>query len=259
MTRSALSGRAGGPTGPVTARVLHALSAFTPESPALTLSEIARRSQTPVATTHRYLKELEEWGAVTRDSEGVYRIGLRLWQIGMLCSQTEGLREIALPYLEDLAQLTRENVQLAVLEDTETVFVERLAGTKAVPVLTKVGGNFPITTTSAGLLLLAYAPRSVQDKVLERPIKRFTDLTITDTAQIRRELALIRAQGFSISDRQVTMEALSISAPIVKSGGEVIAGLSLVVSWEGSSVHSLIPLVRTSARAISRALHGARI
>jgi DNA-binding IclR family transcriptional regulator len=259
MTRSALSGRSGGPTGPVTARVLHALSAFTAETPALTLSDIARRSATPVATTHRYMKELEEWGAVTRDSEGVYRIGLRLWQIGMLCTQTEGLREVALPYLEDLTQLTRENVQLAVLEDTEAVFVERLAGSRAVPVLTKVGANWPTTTTSAGLLLLAHAPHDVQDTVLSRPIKKFTEKTLIDVAQIRRELALIRSQGFSISDRQVSMEALSISAPIVKPGGSVIAALSLVVAAEGASVHSLTPLVRTSARAISRALNGARI
>lgn len=259
MARSAHSGRAGGATGPVTARVLHALAAFTQESPELTLSEIARKSGTPVATTHRYLKELEEWGAVTRDPEGIYRIGLRLWQIGMLCTQTEGLREIALPYLEDLSQLTRENVQLAVLEDTEVVFVERIAGTTAVPVLTRVGGNFPPTTSSAGLMLLAYASPAIQDEILSKPIKRFTEKTITDPAQIRKELALIRSQGFSISDRQVSMDALSISAPIVKRGGAVIASLSLVVSAEGAHLHALTPLVRTSARAISRALHGARL
>lgn len=258
MATSHFSGRTKGSTGSVAARALQALAAFNQDFPVLSLSEISRRSSLPIATTHRYLKQLEQWGALTRDSEGLYRIGLRLWQIGMLCSQTQGLREIALPYLEDLALVTRENVQLSVLEDSKVVFVERLAGSKAVPVLTKVGANWPPTTTSAGLLLLAHSPQNIQEEVLSRPIKRFTQKTITDPNLIRKDFELIRSQGFSVSDRQVSMETLSISAPIVKNGEGVIAALSLVVGIEGALVQSLAPLVRTSAHAISRALNQPR-
>src|SRR6266496_692186 len=85
----------------------------------------------------RLLGELCAWGAVERGADGVYRIGLRLWELGALAPRGQGLRERALPFLEDLSQITRENVQLAVREGTEVVFIERIAGTGAVPVLTR--------------------------------------------------------------------------------------------------------------------------
>ena len=239
-------------------RALKVLSVFSQDHSAMTLSEISQRSGVPLATAHRFLRELEEWGAVSRDSDGIYRIGLRLWEIGMLCPRTEGLREIALPYLEDLAQLTRENVQLAVREDSKVVFVERIAGSTAVPVLTKVGANFPPTSTSAGLVLLAHAPRDVVDEILSVPCERFTEHTLLDPEKIRKELVAIRTQGFCISDRQISMETFSVGAPIVNRAGHVVAAMSLVVPSEGASPQTLVPLVRTSARAISRALAAAR-
>ena len=74
------------------------------------------------------MHELCEWGAIERGDDGLYRIGLRLWEVGSLAPRGPGLREAALPFLEDLSQITRENVQLAVREGTEVVFIERIAG-----------------------------------------------------------------------------------------------------------------------------------
>ena len=65
----------------------------------------------PLSTTHRLIRELAEWGAVERGDDGLYRIGLRLWEIGSLTPRGPGVREAALPFLEDLSQITRENVQ----------------------------------------------------------------------------------------------------------------------------------------------------
>jgi len=78
--------------------------------------------------------------------------GLRLWEIGSLAPRGPGLREAALPFLEDLSQITRENVQLAVREGAEVVFIERIAGSGAVPVLTRVGGRFARTPAASSLV-----------------------------------------------------------------------------------------------------------
>lgn len=241
-------------TGPVVARALQLLAAFTPDRPSLTLSELARRSGLPVSTAHRLAAELVAWGALERDPCGGYHIGLRLWEIGSLAPRGLGLREAALPYLEDLSQVTRENVQLAVREGTEVVFVERIAGSKAVPVLTRVGGRFALTATGVGLVLLAHAPAEVREKVLACPVTRYTERTLTSPYELRAALADTRARGYAISDRQVTMDALSVAAPIADARGEVVAAVSLVVHHGSVSPHSLAPLLLTSARAISRAL-----
>ena len=120
--------------------------------------------------------------------------------------------------------------------------------------LTRVGGRFALTATGVGLVLLAHAPVDVQEEVLSGPIKRFTRKTVTDPVQLRRMLADVRSNGFSVSDRQVTMDTLSVGAPIHDRHGQVVAAVSLVVRYGSTTPHALARLVRTSARAISRAL-----
>jgi DNA-binding IclR family transcriptional regulator len=240
-------------TGPVLARGLALLGAFSAGRPTMTLSELARQAGVPVSTAHRLAGELVAWGALERDAAGGYRVGLRLWEIGALAPRGLGLRERALPFMEDLSQLTRENVQLAVREGRELVFVERIASSDAVPVLTRVGGRFGLTATGVGLVLLAHAPTEVQEDVLAGPIERYTPWTVTDPSVVRRMLADVRTNGFSVSDRQVTDDAVSVAAPVTDATGSVIAAVSLVVRHGSAAPHALATLIRTSARAISRA------
>jgi DNA-binding IclR family transcriptional regulator len=237
----------------VTAKVLAMLAAFTPASPALTLSELARRAGVSLPTAHRRARELLEWGALERDVDGRYRVGLRLWEVASLAPRGLRLREVAMPFLEDLYEVTHENVQLAVREGLELVFVERIAGRHAVPVLTRVGGRFALHATGVGLALLAHAPPEVQEQALSAPLHPYTAKTVTDPDRLRSMLAAARRDGYAVSDGQVTMDALSVAAPIRESG-EVIAAVSLVVRAEAAQPLALAPLVQAAARGISRSL-----
>jgi DNA-binding IclR family transcriptional regulator len=259
-----LSGRSGqnGPVQTTPSRVARAfavLETFTPASPALTLSEIARGASLPLTTTHRLLGELCAAGALEREDDGSYRVGLRLWEIASLAPRGVPLREAALPFLEDLYEVTHENVQLGVREGHDVVYIERIAGRRAVGVLTRVGGRFPLHASGVGLVLLAHAPEIVQRDVLDRPLRRFTEYTITDPARLKRVLAQVRRDGVAISDRQVTDDALSVAAPITNARGEVIAALSIVAK-AGDSVAAdrLAPAVRAAALGTSRALSARR-
>src|SRR5262249_51718175 len=153
----------------------------------------------------------------------------------------------ALPFLEDLYEVTHENAQLGVREGHDVVYIERIAGRRAVGVLTRVGGRFPLHASGIGLVLLAHAPESVQRAVLEGPLQRFTDQTITDPARLGRILAQIRRDGVAISDRQVTDDAMSVAAPITDASGEVIAALSIVASASSTVAERLAPAVRAAA------------
>jgi len=238
----------------VTSKVLCLLEAFTPATPALTLSELARRSGVSLATAHRRVAELLEWGALERGADGRYRIGLRLWEVASLAPRGLGLREHAMPFLEDLYEVTHENVQLAVREDLEVVFVERIAGRSAVRVLTRVGGRFAMHATGVGLVLLAHAPPEVQEEVLGAPLRSYTEETITDPRRLRRLLADVRRRGYAVSSRQVTMDAVSVAAPIFGPERTVVASVSLVVQADTARPRTLAPVVQAAARGISRAL-----
>jgi DNA-binding IclR family transcriptional regulator len=156
--------------------------------------------------------------------------------------------------MEDLYEVTHENVQLAVRDDDEVVFVERFAARDAVAVLTQVGGRFALPPTGVGLVLLAHAPVEVQERVLDGPLQRYTEHTITDPRRLRQVLADVRRTGVAISDRQVTTDAVSVAAP-VEVRGNVVAALSIVVRGQSQgAVRPMIPGVRAAARGISRTL-----
>jgi DNA-binding IclR family transcriptional regulator len=176
----------------VPSKLLGLLDLYSHKRSAFTLSELSRVSGLPLSTTHRLVGELTRWGALERADDGRYRIGLRLVELGALCPRGPGLRDVALPFMEDLYEATHQNVQLAVRDGLDGVYIERIAGRHAVPVLTRVGAHWPLHATGVGLVLLAYAPLDVQETVLAAPLKSFTTYTVTDPAVLRKMLAEAR-------------------------------------------------------------------
>ncbi|MCE3556370.1 IclR family transcriptional regulator [Pseudonocardia sp. RS11V-5] len=237
----------------MTARVLDVLGAFTAATPELSLTEISRRTGLPLTTTHRLVGELATWGALERGEGGLYRVGLRLWEVGALAPRGLGLRERAMPYLEDLHEVTRENVQLAVLDGAEVVYVERLAARDAVSIRSRAGSRLPATATGVGLALLAHADPEHVEKVLAAPFRRFTEKTLTDPDRVRHVLGEVRRTGVAISEQQIEMVSQSVGAPIRAGLGRVVAALSIVVPAEANP-HAYVPAVLAAARGISRAL-----
>ena len=142
----------------VTSRALGLLDAFDSTSPRLSLSEIAERSGTPLATAHRLLAELADWGALVRRSDGRYEIGRKLWDLGLLAPVQLELRQVAAPFLLDVHTTIRDTVHLAVRDGLSALYIERISGRESVPVVSQVGSRLPLHATGVGKVLLAAAP-----------------------------------------------------------------------------------------------------
>ena len=246
------SGTGGAPTA--TDRLLSVLAAFDHEHPALSLTDISRRAGLSLTTAHRLVGALTGWGALERDEAGVYHVGLRLCEIAALAPRGLALRQIALPYLEDLYEATHENVQLAVRDGSDVVYIEWLSGRSAVGVHIRVGARWPLHATGVGLALLAHGDPGFREAYCAGELTSFTPHTITDPARLRRVLAEVRRTGVAVSDRQITEDALSVAAPVRTADGSVAAAVSIVVPYADAQVPVLVPAVRVAARGISRAL-----
>ena len=156
--------------------------------------------------------------------------------------------------MEDLYEATHENIQLAVREGTELVFVERIAGHRSVELLTMVGARFPLAATGMGRVLLAHAPVEIQEAVLEQPLHAWTPYTITDPTVLRAQLNGIRREQVVVSDRQLSERTLAVAAPVrIGPAGPVHAALGVVVAAEpgADQVRALRAAVLRTAQGIS--------
>jgi DNA-binding IclR family transcriptional regulator len=182
-------------------------------------------------------------------------LGLRLFELGSLAEHRGlGLRETALPFMQDLYDITRATVQLAVLDGTEVVYLQKISGRRSVRLDTRVGGRQPLTCTGSGKLLLAFAPVELSNEVLRGPaLPRRTPNSLTDEASLRRELAAIRRQRFAVDDEEFALGTRSVAAGIVHQS-QVVAALSLSGTTDHLTAATTAPAVRATAAAISRAL-----
>jgi DNA-binding IclR family transcriptional regulator len=240
----------------VAARLFAILDAFSTPSAgtSLTLTAIARRSGLPLSTTHRLVGEWVAWGGLTRQEDGRYTLGMRLWEIGVQTPTARNLRTIALPYLEDLYETTREHVHLAVLDGRDALYLEKLSGHHAVRIISRVGGRLPLHSTGVGLVLLAYAPTAVTEAYLASTLPRFLPQTVTSPDELRRRLAAIRQQGIAHMSEEMTAGSSSLAAPVRDRTGQVVAALSIVTTTSEGPHPEHEQAVRIAARGVSRAL-----
>lgn len=237
------------------ARLFAVLDAFTsPPATSLTLSMIAERSGIPLSTVHRLVAEWVTWGGLARQADGRYCLGMRLWELGVQTPTARNLRTIALPYLEDLYEATREHVHLAVLDGRDALYLEKLSGHHAARLASRVGGRLPLHATGVGQVLLAHAPVDVIQGYLAEPLQRFSPQTVTEPGELRRRLAGIRSHGIARLEEELTTGSSSVAAPIRDRTGQVVAALSVVTRTAPESYPDQEQAVRVAAQGVSRAL-----
>jgi DNA-binding IclR family transcriptional regulator len=237
-------------------KVLAVLATFDRDRQSQTLTQIAQRTGIAMSTTHRIVTELAEWGALERGEDGTWYVGLRLWEVGSVCPRGQILRDVALPFMQDLYEATHENIQLAVREGTELVFVERIAGHRSVELLTMVGARFPLAATGMGRVLLAHAPPDIQEAVLDSPLVAWTSHTVTDPTTLRSQLDRIRREQVFVSDRQLSDTTVAVASPVrIGTTGPAYAALGIVVAARTATrVRSLRNPLLMAARDISAEL-----
>ncbi|WP_295829654.1 IclR family transcriptional regulator C-terminal domain-containing protein, partial [uncultured Microbacterium sp.] len=146
-----------------------------------------------------------------------------------------------------------EHTQLAILEQDEALFLERLSAPDSGANITRVAGRLPLHASSSGLVLLAFAPHDLQERVLAAPLARVTADTIVDPAALRRTLAEIRTLGRVIAPGYVDAVSTGVAVPVRDETGAVIAALSAVLPRDAETQFALVELHR-AARDTERAL-----
>lgn len=245
------------PTG-VLARTLTLLESFGSGEVSLSLAELSRRAGLPKPTVHRMLAELVRERMLDRLEDGSYRLGLRLFEIGERVQSHRTLSEAALPIMEDLRQVTKQRIHLAVLDGVDVVYVEIL-GANVLAVGSRTGGRFPAHATGVGKAILAYSPMAVLRARIDAGLPRLTPRTITTPGALERDLQDVRSRGFARDREESHVGVSCVAAPVFGSDGKVRAGLSITGRTTSIDPVRLGAAVMTAATTLSRALRDSHL
>jgi len=206
-------------------RALDVLLCFTNQTSELTMSQISELIGINKSTVHRLLSTLEGKRFVERDpSTGVYRPGLRLLQMASLAMEQNSLRRLAAPFLQDLCNQYRENVNLALLDGADVIYVDVIEGSQRVKLAAVPGQRLPAFCTASGKAILAFLSEDHVKHVLERGMPGYTQATITSPEEFLENVHEIRRRGFAISEQEFEDGINAIAAPICN---QPIASISI--------------------------------
>jgi DNA-binding IclR family transcriptional regulator len=251
-----MAGNQATPGRSVTGKVAAILEAFAADRSELSLAELCRRTGLPSSTVHRLAHELLGHGILERSASGSYLVGIRLWEISARSPRCSGLRDIAMPFLQDLYEATQEHVQLAVLDGDDALLVEKISSRSAVPTIGRPGGRLPLHASGVGKAILAYADPQLQERILAGQLPAFTPRTLTNGRDLRAALAQIRREQTAYCHEEVTMGAASCAAPVLSRDPLIVAAVAVIVT-AGTDVTMLAAAVRTAANGITRELRSA--
>lgn len=241
---------ANSPTGEsMTSRIVRIISAFDEDHACMPVAELARRASLPLSTTHRLVKELAGHGFLQKESDGGVRLGLRLWELANRSSAALGLKQVAMPFMEDIQAVVRQHTQLSVLRFDEVLFIERLSSHGSVLNHAKVAGRLPVHVSSSGMAMMAHSPRHVQESYLQRRSLGAEQEQVLRTAWTR-----IRLEGCASLPGAVVPDTTGIAVPVFGSGGTAVAALGVVVPTGAEQLSATVPALMTAARGISRGL-----
>ncbi|MDR5694519.1 MAG: IclR family transcriptional regulator [Armatimonadota bacterium] len=237
-------------------KALELLQAFTPDEPEFGVTDLATRLGMHKSTVFRLLMTLEAEKFVQRDhTTGKYRLGIKLFELGSLVQNLLELRKVARPYLEELQERCGETIHLAVLDEGQVLYVDKLESPKPIQMYSRVGRRAPAHCTGLGKVLLAYLPPEEVDAIIARNgLKRYTDKTITDPRKLHDHLALVRQRGYATDIGEHEELIRCASAPIWDHTGKVVAAVSITtigVRFDPRRMDELVHLVRETTAQIS--------
>jgi DNA-binding IclR family transcriptional regulator len=225
----------------------------------LALGEIAESLGLAKPTAHGLLQTLRRVGFVDQDGHGgKYRIGSALLDLSGGHLDLNELRSHAINWADPLAARTGEAVRVGALQAGGVIVVHHVFRPDDTSQALDVGSTLPAHASALGKALLAYAPNA--SLMLAKGLPPYSNRTITDPAELRSALTVVRARGWATDVEELTVGQAGIAVPIRGHGGLVVGAIGVsgpidrICDPARRPRPALVTRVREAARAVSRDL-----
>lgn len=245
---------------PAVTRAFDVLELFLEDDGTLSAPDVIRRLGLPRTTVHELLTTLAARSYIVPvpARPGRYRLGVRTYQLGSRYAEQLDLAAEGQQVAREVAETCDETVHVAVLEDTDVIYIAKVDSTHAVRMVSAAGRRLPAHCTSVGKMLLASLPESeLEGRVAGREFVAMTPNSITDPEVLGAELVKIRELGVAIEHSESNPDVNCVAAPVRDSAGRVVAALSIAVPmirWSGEREAELARLAVRGADALSERL-----
>jgi DNA-binding IclR family transcriptional regulator len=222
----------------------------------LQLNQIAEETGINKSTAHRFLSHLESDGYLFRDGSGNYMVGARLSRLGSGASFQSTMSKLARPVMENLRKILGETVNLAVLDGTDVLYIDVLETVNTFRLVTQIGSRLPFYSTALGKAMVAAIEDSTRlEELLSRvEFETTTPHSINNMAKLKKQLAIIRRQGYALDDEEAVPGVRCVGGAILDSNGDVVAAISIsgpVVRFTSDRVPMFSRELCKAAREIS--------
>jgi IclR family transcriptional regulator, KDG regulon repressor len=219
----------------------------------LGVSELARRAELSKSTAFRVLGMLERNAMVERVGTK-YRLGARLHELGesVYAPGQDRIRDLLLPFLADLYEITRHTVHLASLHGTDVVYLAKLYGHRSAAAPSRIGARLPAHCTAVGKVLLAYDPAAATE-ALSSPLDRLTRHSICDADALAAELMRVRQDGIAVDQEESQPGLICVAAPVLGHYGRPLAAMS-VCAPGGTDMRPVTASLRRVCASASQAM-----
>lgn len=241
------------------ARGLSVIESFSGSKSALTLSEVAKRTNLSRGTARRLLLTLNELGYVATDGK-MFALQPRLLTLCHAYLSSVAETDLMMPYMEMMLEgTTHISSSAAVLDEENVVFICGVPAKGLVHASMTVGLRLPTTATSMGRVLLSRQPLEVRNEILDKSAyEPLTPHTITDRAAIAELIEMARRDGYCVSDQEIDETMKSVSVPILSREGDCKAAISITCHNAQRDIKELVeeflPKLREAAQRISISL-----
>lgn len=237
------------------AAALRLLKVFSADEPELGITVLAKRLNLAKSTVHRMATTLVSEGFLEQNpQDGRYRLGLSLFALGALVRRRMDVSNQSRPHLDMLRDQTNETVHLAVIEQSDIMYLYNLESQQAIRMRSYLGVRKPAFCTSEGRAILAFSSPELLSRILRQGLTARTPKTRTDAASLIKTLEEVRHNGYAVDDEESEEGMRGIAAPIRDASGAVVAAVGLagpVQRLTKKNLRSFIPLVLSTAHDIS--------
>ena len=208
-------------------RGLRVLELFGGGQQPMTLSDLARAADLPRATARRILFTFERAGFVESDGK-LFRLTPRVLVLASSYLASNHVVSVLQPVLDRLSSEAQEISSMAILDGNDVVFIARASPTRIFSAGIDVGYRLPAFCTSVGRVLLSRLPDAELASALDgMDLAPLTPFTVTDRKLLLKAIAADRAQGYSLVDREAEPGFRSISVPVRRYDGAIVAAINM--------------------------------